>query len=61
MNKLLDFLIVFFSAVIAFSIGVIVAFHPSTKEITNKKYVEIDKKFYPCTSRTVLEVPTIQL
>jgi len=54
MNKLLDFLMVLFSAIIAFSIGVIVAFYPSTTSITNTKYAETkelsDTRTPPATS-----------
>ncbi|RUM45984.1 MAG: hypothetical protein DSY35_00145 [Desulfurobacterium sp.] len=40
MNRLLDILMVFLSAVIAISIGVIVAFYPSDKAIVNTRYAE---------------------
>ncbi|TCK05160.1 hypothetical protein [Phorcysia thermohydrogeniphila] len=43
MSRLLDFLAVLFSVIIAFSIGVIVAFYRPTTGITNAKHVVTEK------------------
>jgi hypothetical protein len=44
MSKLLDFLAVLFSVIIAFSIGVIVAFYRPTTGISNAKHVATEEK-----------------